>query len=223
MVEKVERKVSKKKYTIVFVFTTLIFLVGIAIGWQFSNFLMREISQNEEILRAKLFGLELKYDLMQKGNVCEISSDKLWEDRVELGKQVGALEKRLGKENKQVLVQKEVYQLVEVETLLLLERIKDECDLDVNIILFFYTNQEHDEKGSNTVCEEQGAILDNIYYNYGDKVAIFVFDVNTDNPALNTLREVYGINKVPTLIINEETHEGYQSYYQIGKILGFLS
>lgn len=221
MVEQVKRKVSKKKYTIVFVFTTLIFLVGIAIGWQFSSHLMRDIVHNEELLKAQIFGLELKYDLMKQGDICEISSDDLWEDRVKLGNQVTVLERRLGKQDPDVLVQKEVYQLVELETLLLLQRIKEECDLDVNIIMFFYTNLEGDEKGSNTVSEAQGAILDNIYSNHGEKVAVFAFDANTDNPALNTLREIYGVDEVPTLVVNGKVHPGYKNYPYVIDLLDF--
>ena len=221
MVEEHKRKVSKKKYTIVFVFTALVFLVGIAIGWQFSNFLVNEITQNEDILRARLFGIELKYDLLKKGDICEISSDELWEDRVSLGKQISALEKRLGKEDDVVLIQKEFYQLVEVETYLLLEEIKEECDTDINIILFFYTNKENDARGKPAVSEEQGAFLDSIYNKYGEKVAVFAFDVNTDNPALNTLRSMYNVEVVPTLVINGEVHEGYMGYAPIVEILGF--
>ena len=221
MVEQVKRKVGKKRYVIVFVFTTLIFLVGIAIGWQFSNYLMRDIAHNEEILKAQIFGLELKYDLMKQGDICEISSSDLWMDRVQLGNQVDVLERRLGKQDKDVLVQKEVYQLVELETLLLLERIKEGCDLDVNVILFFYTNLEKDEKGSDTLSETQGAVLDNIYANYGNNVAVFAFDINTDNPALNTLRQIYDIEEAPTLVINGEAHGGYQNYPAIVEILGF--
>jgi len=221
MVEQHKRRVSKKKYTIVFVFTALVFLVGMAIGWQFSNYLINEITYNEDVLRARLFGIELKYDLIKKGDICEIGSDELWEDRVYLGKQISILEKRLGKENEMVLIQKEFYQLVEVETYLLLEEIKDECDLDVNIILFFYTNKENDEKGKSTVSEEQGVFLDSLYNKYGEKIAVFAFDINTNNPALNTLRDIYGVDIAPTLVINGEVYEGYRGYAQVVDILGF--
>jgi len=219
MVEKIKRKVSKRKYTIVFVFTTLIFLVGIAIGWQFSNYLMKDIVHNEELLKAQIFGLELKYDLMNFGDICEITSDDLWKDRVRLGNQIDVLERRLGKNNEDVLVQKEVYQLVEVQTLLLLERLKQGCDFDANIILFFYTNQKDDEKGDYNICETQGAVLDNVYANYGDKVVVFAFDINTDNPALNTLREIYDIQEAPTLVVNGHIYVGYNNYPSIVDLL----
>ena len=221
MVEEHKRKVSKKKYTVVFVFTALVFLVGIAIGWQFSNYLLSEITQNENVLRARLFGLELKYDLLKKGDICEISSSELWEDRVELGNQLDALEKRVGKEDTQLLIQKEYYQLVEIETWLLLERINEECDSDVNIILFFYTNKKDDDKGKDTVSEEQGVLLDTLYKKFGDSIAVFAFDVNTDNPALNSLRDMYDIDTAPTLVINGEVYEGYRGYSQMVNILGF--
>ena len=221
MVEEHKRKVSKKKYTIVFVFTALVFLVGMAIGWQFSNYLVNEITHNEDVLRARLFGIELKYDLMKKWDICEISSDELWEDRVYLGKQISALEKRLGKEDSVVLIQKEFYQLVEIETYLLLEEIKEECEMDVKIILFFYTNKENDEMGNSAVSEEQGTFLDSIYNKYGNRVAVFAFDINTDNPALNTLRDMYNIKVAPTLVINGEVYEGYRGYAPVVEILGF--
>ena len=85
--------------------------------------------------------------------------------------------------------------------------------------MYFYTNKKDDEKGDFKISEEQGFILDDLYKRYPNQIVIFSFDINTDNPALNSLKEVYNITKVPTLVVNDQTYTIFLSLAQLKDML----
>ena len=62
-----------------------------------------------------------------------------------------------------------------------------------------------------TESEKQGYILDYLYTKYPDKLVIFALDYNLDLGALKILKEIYGVNMAPTIVINETKLEGLQS------------
>ncbi len=209
------RKLSTRKYVVVYIFTLLIFLVGISIGWQINNYLTSDVREGVDELRAQIFGLDLRNKLLEGG--CDVSLSSILEDRQTLGTEVAELEDRRGKGNKEVLIQKELYQLTELNTWLLLKERKENCKDDFDLILFFYTNEN--EGNLNKASEDQGYVLDDLFTE-DPSIITFSFDVNTDNPALGALREIYNITTVPTVVINGEAYPGFKSLYQINQILG---
>lgn len=205
------------KYIAVFSVTILVFLLGVLLGNYLANLKVEEMNSMQDSLSAKLIGLELRYDLLRTGDICNLSWDDVWKEKIDMGSRMIALEVRLGKTNDAVLRQKEVYQLIEIRTLILLEEIKEQCK-DVDIILFFYTNKEKDSKGPVELSENQGFVLDSLYREYPE-VSIFSFDMNTENPAISALEEIYKIKTAPSIVINEKTYEGFISKKEIEGIL----
>ncbi len=210
------RTVSKRKYAIVYVFTALIFLVGLAVGWQISNYLVSDVKESNDVLRSQLIGLDLRDELLNE-DICDVPEYILFEERLRIAREITELEDRLGKYDKEVLVQKEFYQLIELKTWLLVKNLNDNCIENYDWILFFYSNSK--ENNLDKISEDQGYVLDNFYSNNRD-VVVFSFDIDTRNPALNTLKEIYNISVVPSLVINEDLYEGYQNYYQIEQAMG---
>jgi len=214
-----ERKISKNKFILVFIITAIIFSIGVFVGSKFTSYVILDIEQSQETLKNQISGVDLKNEILRKTDICELSWDSIWKDKVELGNLVEILERRLGKEDPQVILTKTNYQLVQVRTWLLLKDIKERCNTETKIILFFYTNKKNDPLGDDTQSETQGAVLNAAYNKYGSDVSIFSFDVNINNPAVETLLEIYGVTITPTLVIEGKTYIGLKSLPEIEQYL----
>ncbi len=213
MVIETSQKRKRLNYLAAFSVTALILIIGIFIGWQFTNYKFKNFQYEQEKLNLLIIGLDLKETIINEPG-CDLDIDRLMEDKVRVGGDVGLLEERLGKENKDVLLKKEFYQLVEVKTILLLNKISEECDLKYNIILFFYSNDEGDRLEYKQ-SQDQGYILDNLYSRNKDKIAVFSFDINNKNPALILFRDKYNVKKAPTMVINGKIYEGMRGLTEL--------
>jgi len=214
-----DKKVNIIKYFAVFSFTSLIFLLGIITGNMLASSRLSELKQMQEKLTAQLVGLELRDELLKYKDICNLTWHDIWQEKVDMGSKMVALETRLGKKNPEILLQKEVYELIEIRTLLLLKELKQKCEENINIILFFYTNLERDPKGSYLECEDQGYVLDALFRKYKEGINVFAFDINTDNPAVNTLKSIYSVSKVPSIVVNDKLYEGFRGLEELEKII----
>ena len=103
--------------------------------------------------------------------------------------------------------QKRIFNENEVFYFLLMKRLIEKCDMENQIILFFYQNSADCPK-----CDDQSFILTDI--NRLDdqegvkEVAIFSFDMDLDLTTLNILDEYYELSGYPCLVIDEESYCG---------------
>jgi hypothetical protein len=202
-----ETRQTSKLMVAALIATVALFLLGFFLGNYIASSRIEQFRQGEEKLLSSIMGLEVRDQIIGNESICNLNWDDIWGTKVSLGDTLTTLEKRLGKENPDVMLQKEMYELIEIKTLMMVQNIKDNCHEDFNIVLFFYTNKKNDLKGSAAGSEDQGLILDQIVFAHnnegeGRKVHVFAFDINSENPATRALIAKYGITKVPTLIIN---------------------
>jgi len=216
--EKNKRKISKTTYIALFSYTTLIFIVGLIVGWWFSSNQLSKSEYEQEKIKVSLDGINLKNELIEKEKLCGFSKSRIWEDKVDLGRRVTILEERLGKDDPEVLIEKEIYQLVELRTWLTLRDLKTACNENYTLVLFFYSNNKDDEliyKQS----QDQGFILDELYLRNKDSFITFSFDIHNDNPAISTLKDIFNITKAPSLIIDSKIYDGFKSYGELQSII----
>jgi len=204
--EKIRRRVSKVSYIAVILLIILIFLLGMLFGDWIAGLNSKEFSANQQKLMMDLIGLELKDKLISQKDICNLTWQDVWQEKVELGTRINSLELRYGKDNSEILAQKEIYTLIEIRTLLLLEEINQKCNQNFTIIIFFYTNRKNDPLGRWQACEDQGYILTQLGKEM-DNIYVLSFDVNINNPALNMLKNRYKINKVPALVIKDKVSD----------------
>jgi len=207
------RKISWEKYTSVFLMTVLIFVIGILLTGKLSTKTSEEIFEIQKQVRNYLLSLNLQSDIASE-YICRVDVFELTEDKFNLGQQIEILEKNLGKDNEIVKDLKEDYSLLSIRQWLLVKQVKEKCDKDINIILFFYSN-----KVNTSESESQGYVLDYLYEKYPDTVVIYAFDIDGDNPALNTIKAVYGVKRAPSVVINERLFTGFQSKEKIERLL----
>lgn len=99
--------------------------------------------------------------------------------------------------------------------LILSKRTKEECDLDVVNIIYFYSSNYC------PTCPDQGVILTYFKKIFGDKLLIFPIDVDyaEKEPMVSILLNQYGVSKYPSLIIEADKHSGLVSNVKLKKII----
>lgn len=207
------RKVNKMKYLSVFSVVTLIFIVGIILGQAINEFGVRDFTRAQADLKVYLLSLDVQTELASK-YICEVDVFALTKDKAELGRQIESLEDKLGKDNKEILGLKREYSLLSIRQWLLLERMNEECGKGLTPILFFYSNVENA-----SLSESQGYVLDYLYDKYPNRIAIFSFDMDLEDSALNALKSANNVTIAPSLVINDELYPGLQRRNEIESII----
>ncbi|MEM4647864.1 MAG: hypothetical protein QXO12_00940 [Candidatus Pacearchaeota archaeon] len=189
-----------------FILAIIIFLFGLLLGNYIASSKISQFKETEEKFLIYLIGYDISQSILNE-DICNIDLDKFFEEKAKLGRMLTNLEERLGKENKEIINKKDIYQLIEIKMLEYFEKAFNNCNKSFNIVLFFYTNKKNDYKGSVDASEDQGKILDQVVYEHNEKkkgnpVYVFSFDINSNNPAIITLILKYNVTNAPTLIIN---------------------
>src|SRR3989344_7881253 len=110
----VERQLSGKRYFLAFILTTGIFLLGLFLGIILNNQKFDKIDDLQLQFRTQLSTIELQNALTQ-GDICNFNDvDVLVDELSKLGQTLTSMESQLGKHDKEVIVLKEYYELLEI-------------------------------------------------------------------------------------------------------------
>lgn len=208
-------RISKSKYIMVFVLTTLIFIIGLVLGNYISSSKLKNIQNLEQELRTDTMSLEIEYLMLAESPCRQANSTSLTDLLYKTAKRLDYMERELGKKNEDVLRLKEYYSLLELKHWLLQKKEIEKCNSSRNIILYFYSNLEDCD-----ACEEQGFILDYLREKR-EGLSIYSFDTNINNLAINTLKRLYKIEneKAPIVIVNDNYVKGFRSKNEIESVL----
>jgi hypothetical protein len=102
------------------------------------------------------------------------------------------------------------YMAVSLKAWLLSLSVKDKCGQDMVPILYFYT-------ADCAECIEQGYALDQAR-SLGS-VMVYTIDLNLPSETVSMIKEAYGIESAPALIIGEDAYEGFVSFDRLSKII----
>jgi glutaredoxin len=203
------RPVDKNKYLAAFAISALIFFGGIFIGSYFSQQKVEKIDELSQTIRMSTMGTELQYELISQNPCSAVNSSELASELYQIGTRLDFMESELGSDDVQVINLKEYYHLLEVRHWLFLKRVKIECDKSYDLVLYFYSN-----KGDCSKCEEQGAVLTYLHNKYPE-LNIYSFDINIDNPALNTIKDMFSVKEAPTLVVNDKSLIGFKDRIEL--------
>lgn len=198
------RKVSMDKYIAIFLTTLLAFIAGIFISQKISEYTSRDLTKTQNELKNYLLGLDLQLKIASE-YICKVDIFKITKEKAEIGEKIDILEKNMGKESQTVKELKKEYFLLSIRQWLLIKQFKDECNPKINIVLFFYSN-----KNNQTESEAQGYILDYLYEKNPQNLIIYALDIDERDPALDTIKAIYGINQAPSIVVNEKVFSGLQ-------------
>jgi hypothetical protein len=214
------KRIQTTKYFAAFAITTLIFIAGILIGNYLGSLKYNAVRGLQDDLFFDTLGLDVKYDLLLDLDCSEINISKGTpvddSDMRAVGQKLAFLESQFGANDPQVRKLKEYYHILEIKHMILAESLEDKCNLSANNLIFFYAIDEICES-----CLGQGEILTFLHRKY-PKFNVYSFDINIDNPALNTLKERYGIvanYNVPAIVYDEEVYMGFLNKENAAKVI----
>ncbi|MFP4112218.1 MAG: hypothetical protein ACLFPQ_00980 [Candidatus Woesearchaeota archaeon] len=207
------KKINKSKYAAVFLLTTLIFLSGLYLGNTILGKKLQQVDSFAEQIKTDTLALEVQYLLFQEDPCKYINTTPLTDELYQLALRLDYMENRMEKENPDVLRMKEYYYLLELRHWLFLKKTRDQCGTNDIFILYFYG----DEKACSQ-CEEQGFILTWLRTNY-PSVKVYSFDITSDNIAVETVKKFYGVSQPPTIIIDNDTIEGFITKNELKDII----
>jgi len=190
---------SKKRYIISIIIGTVLFLLIFAVSYSISYLELQRVSNLQVGVGYSIFEDKLQYSLFE-AQICNSSSfEKVSKDLAFQGRIIDDLEQKMGKQNKDVLLRKKFYALIELEHFEFVSDLNKKCGNGINTILFFYSNDASQAKES----EDAGKIL-GIVASKNEDLIIYSFDVNLDSELITSLKEKYNVTETPSIVINEK-------------------
>lgn len=186
---------SKSRYAWAFFIGTLIFFFGFYITFLISQAELRSIGEAQSKISYGLFEQKLKESFFNQ-DICDSDIYQTLNNyrSIQIGS-IGALEKKLGINNKLVLERKKFYTLIQISHLEFIEQRKKECKDNSSILFYFYSNDPNDYEESNRV----GRIID-VFGEERKDVQIYSFDFNLESELIELMKNKYNISEYPSII-----------------------
>jgi len=214
------REISTDKYIIAGMITFLIFSLGLTLGLVFEdsrNNIVEEINQEQDVKYLSLQLQHLFLSTFSNNNNCPILSTTLKATVKDLDQSLGKViafeEEDTGDSNRKEIIQRR-YILDNLRYWLLAVESKKRCNIEIVPILYFYT-------ADCPSCPTQGTVLTYFKNLFDDKVLVFPINIELKNeePMVEMIASQFGIDQVPTLIINNKKYEGVVKKAQMEKIV----
>jgi len=203
------------RYIATFAIATLLFILGIVVGYAITSNKFQNLGSVEETLRIEMLDFTLQTELAEQYPCDSYSLYGLGDRLEELRGKIEMLETQLGKNNKAVIELKKPYALLNIRHYLLIKKRVEKCREDYVPILFFYSNKPEYIADS----EKQGYVLNYINDKYVDRAKVYAIDVDLDLGIINALKEIYSITTYPTIIIGDKSFIGFTAREDIEKEL----
>lgn len=191
-----KRDVRKLTYGLVFTLTLLVFLFGLLLGNYLTERKMETVREIEDNLRVQTAGAELQYLLLLQEPCKYINSTPLTQELYDISEKVDYMETQRGSTDSGVQRLKNQYSILQIRHWLFTLRTNEQCELNQIPVIYFYSNEDCPR------CKEQGYTLTYLRKKYPD-MRVYAFDIATENPALDTVKNIHDLNETPTLIFPE--------------------
>ncbi|MFH1447808.1 MAG: hypothetical protein ABIG39_03005 [Candidatus Micrarchaeota archaeon] len=204
-----ERRLSPIHF-VALAITSLIFIIGLLLGWQMGYAAENQMQSDFERLRSESYMLEVLSLLRSRGEVsCPILQKEFTEfsgRTLEYGERLEYLEKKLGKLDQEVMRLKSDYMLMQARNYLLLKGMDEDCGTEHIVAIYFYSNEGY------SITTDQGIALGSALSSMPeirDRTVIYHFDANVRNSVVDAFKEQYSVRTVPTTIIDGVKYEGF--------------
>ncbi len=197
----------KQLYVVTLLVIVLAFLFGILIGGVYktqdldeaTRFLKNsELATESYVLEQQLLeGLDVNCDL------AKARLNTLSQDLYHLGKLLGGqtAQQDLGETQYHLLKRK--FHLLQVQTYVLLLKMRKQCHDESHVVLFYFAQQD-------PASLQQGLVLDELVKAFNMRVFAVEYNYSSE---LRFLEEYYNITKTPALVVDyDKKHESFIDY-----------
>lgn len=207
-----------KTHLTAFVISSLIFVVGIMLGWFISKEKIGILESTISELTTTIQNVELQllfFDAAGPKISCEYlisEANRLGDEAGRLGDKVSAYEENRKIEDVSYKETKSSYMSVLIRDWLVLERIKKTCNGTYTTVLFIY--QENCPE-----CEDQGTILSHYKELLKNDLMIFALDHTLNHTTINSFEKAFNVAEFPSIIVNMENMGGLKSANETKEII----
>ncbi len=209
-----KQKISHKNLFLALSLATLFFIVGILLGGWVVSQRYSEFSDTLNDLTLQANSLEIQYELLKENPCNGQDVSMITEELSQLGNHLSYLETVYGKDSSKIKTLKIKYSHLQIYHYIFYSKVQEECNKDLDLILYFYSNDKSCE-----TCEEQGIYLSKLKEMYPENVLVYSFDINLDDIAVKTLKEIYIVNNVPSIVFNGLHFDNLVSLEQLKKLV----
>lgn len=201
------KKIKSSRYVGALAITVVIFLLGFIIGSAVNEQKLQTVYDLENDIRVESLGNELVFEMISSELCKNVNTTTYTTEITELGKKLTHMESVYGYDAPQVHNLKNYYTLLLIRHWIINKEMNERCNVTKPNLLYFYTNF-----GDCVDCEDQGLVITNTHIKY-PYFNIYAFEYRENNPAINFLKEQYGLSeeRLPTVIIDDEVYYGFQS------------
>jgi len=206
-----------KKYLIVFLITLFIFATAFYVSNNLNNDKLEEIRKIEDSIAIDILSLETQFDLFEQLSCDNITDSILSKELGELASRIEYGEKNFDSLSEELVGLKKYYSLLQIKDFLLMQKVRERCDLNIESIIYFYGREDCDD------CRKQGYVLTDVRQDFPE-LRVYSFDYYLDVSAIEAIKSIYKINEdLPALIINGKTYKGFQDRAEIEEIMPELA
>ncbi len=199
---------SKKGFFIkALVLTILVFGAGILVGYGLENWRTRWVESRIDLWSIGWIDYELQKDffnLIEKES-CDVAIRKNLEFADRTYEEVGLRIEKFENANEitnDILMEQRMYILLKVEFWLNSILLKEKCGSPYHNVVYFYEHTPGiEKKAQQDVISKK--LLD-LKENYGERMMLIPIDVSLNLSVVDTLRETYGVDSTPIILVDEK-------------------
>jgi hypothetical protein len=206
--------VKHQMFASLIILVVIVFAIGIIVGRSVSNPELsdvdRFIKQSELTTESYLIEQDLLEGFEKNCDLAQIRLATLSEELWKLGKLLGTdtAKEDLGAANYDFLKRK--FHLMQIKTYTLYHRLRQDCQLDVPVVLFYYQKQDPQSL-------EQGVVLDKLVTDYDVKVFAIEYNYSAE---LRFLEDYYDIKTMPAVVVDFDTvRQGFTGYNELAALV----
>jgi thiol-disulfide isomerase/thioredoxin len=202
------------------VISVLLFASGLYVGYSLNREKLSSIELNMRKITKDVQNFQLEFlflDVLGENATCPLLSNTLSEinkESYEIGLKLTSYGS--GSEIKnydEYMNTKREYSRLLIGYWLLANKLKDACKLEANTIIYFFSKDC-------VKCDDQAFILTYFKKMLEERLLVFALDAELDEPSVQVLIKNYNITSYPSLIINGEVYQGFQSKETLETLLG---
>jgi hypothetical protein len=195
-----------KKYLIVFLITTCLFLSASFLSDYFGNKKIDQLKSIQDQIAINILSSETQFSLLQESSCKNVSGSVLSLELDELGRKLEWGQENLGS-IAEVSYLKKYYTLLQIKDYLLMKKISLDCKVKSAFILYFYTTKDNCSE-----CERESIVLSNLREKYPE-LRVYSFDYNIDLSAVKAMLAIYKIKdtELPALVLDDQLLTGFHS------------
>lgn len=193
------------RYIAVFLITLTIFLTAVWLSSFMNDKKLSDIKNIQDKVSIDLMSSETQFQLLQGFSCKDVSASTLSPELNNLAEKIAYSEQNINKQD-EVKDLKKYYTLLQIKDYLIMQKIKEQCNVPVVPVFYFYTTLENCSN-----CVKQSAVLSKLRDEYPE-LRVYSFDYNLDLSALQTLIKLFKVDdrNLPALYMNDKLYTGFK-------------